>query len=231
MKHTKKHSFSAINRYFHFYKYDILIVALMQHLFVGLLMKDLDFYMKYIWPLNMILLGIASIGLFNDKKLWKKVVKNTIFFIVLAFPISLEFQVEATPLFMIGLSLAYVLFFSFIFFEILRFLVEPSYINLDVITASACGFLLLVEIGTFSHQFFYYLNPKSFVGIQSTHAAEIFIDFVYLSSVTMTGIGFGDITPSEHNTRLLTSIFGISGHFYTVVLVGILISKFSSKTS
>ncbi len=55
------------------------------------------------------------------------------------------------------------------------------------------------------------------------------MDLDYFCSVTLTSIGFGDIAPSACFTKLITSFFGIVGQFYSVVLVGILISKFSSK--
>jgi len=46
-----------------------------------------------------------------------------------------------------------------------------------------------------------------------------------------TSIGFGDITPNSHVTKLLTSFLGVTGQFYSVVLVGILITKFTSSNS
>lgn len=79
-------------------------------------------------------------------------------------------------------------------------------------------------------QYFVYQNPQSFKGIDTTSPAAIFTDLVYFCSITFTSIGFGDITPNNHITKLITSFIGIAGQFYTVVLVGILLSKFVSKT-
>ena len=76
-----------------------------------------------------------------------------------------------------------------------------------------------------------YQNPQSFKGIDFSSPAQTYIDLVYFSSVTLTSIGFGDITPNAYNTKLITSFFGIAGQFYSVVLVGILISKFTSNNS
>jgi hypothetical protein len=113
---------------------------------------------------------------------------------------------------------------------VVKFLIKPSYINIDIISASACGYFLLIEIATFLMQLLFYNDPHSFKGISTASNSETFIDFVYFSSITLTSIGFGDILPNAHYTKLLTSFFGIAGQFYTVVLVGILLSKFSSKT-
>lgn len=224
-----KHLFNYHNRYFHFYKYDMLLFSLIQHLFIGIFLRDLNFYIHYIWPLNMLILGIASIGVFIEKENWKKWVRNILLVLIVGLPLSIWFQTEISIQFQLILNLVYILFFIFIFYEIIQFLLLPSYINIDLITAAACGYLLLIEIATFSFQFLYFQNPACFLGISQANSADIYSSFVHYSSMTITGIGFGEITPSKHYTRLLTSLIGVVGQLYTVLLVGILISKFNSK--
>lgn len=75
-----------------------------------------------------------------------------------------------------------------------------------------------------------YADQDSFKGIDYSSPAHVFIDLVYFCSITLTTIGFGDITPSAPHTKLASSLFGVAGQFYSVVLVGILISKFTSKS-
>lgn len=48
-------------------KYELLLFALIQHLFIGIFLSDLAFYTKVIWPINMFVLGIASVGIFTEK--------------------------------------------------------------------------------------------------------------------------------------------------------------------
>ena len=211
-------------------KYEVLLFALFQHLFIGIFLRDLPFYTRYIWAFNMLILGVASVGVFIEKGRIKNAVRNVLFIVVLALPVVLPFMGQF-PNFMLALNVCYVLFFSFIFWEVLKFLIRPGYINLDIISASACGYFLLIEISTFLMQFFFYQNPASFKGIDASGPAAIYIDFVYFSSITLTSIGFGDILPNLHYTKLVTAFFGIIGQFYSVVLVGILISKFTNNTS
>ena len=130
---------------------------------------------------------------------------------------------------MTTISTVYVLFFLFIFLEIIRFLLKPSYINTDIISASACGYFLLIEVNVFLMQIFFYNNSHSIKGIDMSSTSAVYMDLVYFCSITITSIGFGDILPNSHVTKLVTALFGIIGQFYTVVLVGILISKFSSS--
>lgn len=209
-------------------KYELLLFALVQHLFVGIVLRDMENYVKIIWPINMIIVGIASIGVFIEKGRFKKIIKNTLFLLVFLMPLSLSF-VKNSPEFMRTISAVYVLFFLFIFLEIIRFLLKPSYINTDIISASACGYFLLIEVNVFLMQIFFYSNSHSIKGIDMSSTSAVYMDLVYFCSITITSIGFGDILPNSHVTKLVTALFGIIGQFYTVVLVGILISKFSSS--
>lgn len=216
--------------YIHKWKYELLLIALIQHLFIGVFLSDFPFYTKVIWPINMLILGVASVGVFIEKGSLKNSIQKLLFVVVLVLPIGLTFSGNNHTYFLI-LNIAYVIFFLFILLEVLKYLIKPSYINTDIISASACGYFLLIEISTFLLQFFLYQNPDSFKGINLSSPAQVYIDLVYFSSITLTSIGFGDITPNAHTTKLITSFFGIVGQFYSVVLVGILISKFSSQSS
>lgn len=209
-------------------KYEVLLVALLQHLFIGIFITDHANYRDVIWPINMLLLGLACTGIFMGKDKWKGWIKNLLFILVVLFPIGIPFVKDVRFYFEI-LNLIYTLFFCFILYEVVRFLVKPSYIDTDVISAAACGYFLLIEISVFLLQYMIYSDPHSFHGVDMMDSASIYMDLVYFSSVSMTSIGFGDIVPSAHNTKLVASILGILGHFYTVVLVGIIISKFTSR--
>lgn len=75
-----------------------------------------------------------------------------------------------------------------------------------------------------------YAVPGSFRGIDATSATTVYLDLVYFCSIVITSIGFGDITPAHHATKLATSAVGLTGQ-YSVVLVGILISKYTAATA
>ncbi|HVI47954.1 MAG TPA: potassium channel family protein [Chitinophaga sp.] len=211
-------------------KYEVLLAALLQHLFIGIFLSDLPFYTHVIWPVNMIILGLASVSVFVGKSRWKSITRYVLFIAVVALPLCLPL-IRNIRGFMPYLCTAYVIFYIFIFWEIMRFLVKPGYINTDIISAAACGYLLLIEISVFLLQSLLYRDPTVFKGVDISGPAATYMDLVYFCSITITSIGFGDIVPNTACTKLITSLFGIAGQFYTVVLVGILISKFSSRTS
>lgn len=211
-------------------KYEFLLLALLLHLFIAVLLYDLDFYANFIWPANMLILGLCSIGIFSGKSTLHLIVKNILLLLVVTLPISIIFF-EPTPIMMEIINISHIAFYSFIFIEVLKYLIKPSYINSDIVSASACGYLLLIEIGIFSMQAIYYGTENSFKGLDSTSFTTIYLDIVYFCSITVTSIGFGDITPANHYAKLATSILGIAGQFYSVVLVGIMISKYTSETN
>ncbi len=176
----------------------------------------------------MLVLGVASIGVFIEKGRIKNGIKNFLLVLVIALPMSIPFF-DHLHYFMPVLSWVYCLFFGFILLEILKYLIRPSYINTDIISASACGFFLLMEISVFMLQAIFYLDPSAINNIDASQPATIYMDLVYFSSITVTTIGYGDITPNNYSTRLIVSLLGIISQFYTVVLIGILISKFVSQ--
>jgi len=218
-----------ITRFLHRRKYEILLIALVQHLFIGILFIRISLYSELLWAINFIILGTSSIGIFIEKGRLKNVILHTLFIVVLCLSISLPL-VRDTEFFYPLLGLTYVMFFSFIFLEVLNFLLKPSYINVDIIVAAACGYFLLIEISVFLMMSIYCLDAQSFKGVSTTSVPATYFDFIYYCSVAFTGTGFGDILPNTHFTKLLTAFLGIAGQFYTVMLVGLLISKFSSRS-
>ncbi|MCT4122288.1 two pore domain potassium channel family protein [Elizabethkingia anophelis] len=210
------------------HKYELLLFALAQHLFIGIFITDLEFYTRVVWPINMLVLGLGSIFMFTGKHSWRHWFRNIHFIVVLLLPIGIPFFKDI-PWYFTLLNINYVIFFAFLFIELLRFLLKPGYINTDIISASVCGYFLLIEISVFMLQYFMYQNLQSFKGIDTSSPASIYTDLVYFCSITFTSIGFGDITPNNHITKLITSFIGIAGQFYSVILVGVLLSKFSNK--
>ena len=209
-------------------KYEILLVGLIQHLFFGVLFSpDLSAANQFIWIFNIVILGFSTIGIFIQQGKRKNQISNIILFLVVIITLGIPYNSE-NLFFLITVNLLYILFFLFILWEVLKFLISPSYINKDVISAAACGYFLLIEISVFVMQTHFYQNPNSYIGINTTTKYASVVDFVYFSCITFSSIGFGDITPNSQQTKLFTSLLGIIGQFYSVVLVGILISKFSA---
>lgn len=209
-------------------RYEILLFTLMLHLFNAVFFKGLEIYQDYVWPFDMMLLGFGCYGLFSESKPYLKTIKNILFIAVIIVTVIYAFTHIRIPDVLLVQTVVYAAFFIFIFIEVLRFLMSPGYINTDIVIASICGYLLLIEASLFSMQYAFYKVPNAFEGININGSTTIFLDFVYYATTTITSVGFGDIVPTHHVSKLLTSITAISGQLYSVVLVGVIISKYTS---
>lgn len=209
-------------------RYEILLFTLMLHLFNAVFFKGLEVYQNYVWPFDMMLLGFGCYGLFSESKPYLKLIKNILFVAVIIVTIIYAFTHIRIPDVLVVQTIVYATFFIFIFIEVLRFLMSPGYINTDIVIAAVCGYLLLIEASLFSMQFAFYIIPNAFQGININGSTTIFLDFVYYATTTITSVGFGDIVPTHHVSKLLTSITAIAGQLYSVVLVGVIISKYTS---
>lgn len=51
-------------------------------------------------------------------------------------------------------------------------------------------------------------------------------DFIYFSFVTMTTVGYGDITPAKPLARSLAIFFSVSGQLYLTMIIAMLVGKY-----
>lgn len=68
--------------------------------------------------------------------------------------------------------------------------------------------------------------PGSFVQIETVEGS--FSSFVYFGFVTLTTLGYGDITPTTALARSLASFTALFGQLYLVIIMALIIGKFLS---
>src|SRR6188768_4104031 len=88
-------------------KYELLLLALVQHLFVPAVLPDLDLYARFVWPLNMVILGLFSVGVFDGRRGMRLALRNVMSVVVVVFPIFRSVA-PATPALMVVMSVSYV---------------------------------------------------------------------------------------------------------------------------
>jgi hypothetical protein len=207
------------------YRFEFLLFALLMLLFDKIFFVDNVFYLSYIWPANMLVMGLASVGIFQERSKWLIVTKNVLFMATMCLPFLFAVY-RSNPVFMAFLITIYISYYSLIFVETLRQITQRGEVTISVILGSFCGYLLLIMVCLFSLLLIEFNTPKSFHGISSTHPELIYNELAYFSFIVFTSIGFGDIYPISDTARFATAFFGVVGQFYMVVLVGIIISKY-----
>lgn len=220
----------AATHHLHRYRFEALLIALLLLLFDKIIFTNNFLYQHYVWPANMVLLGLATLGLFKEHTQGLRLIKNVLLLVGLLIPFFMPQVFQSGLLTLLAIA-AYMLYYTFILIEILRQITRKGEITLSLVFGSLSGYLLLMVVALFTFLMLEFLQPGSFAGLHGNTVPEAYRQLSYFSMITIATVGYGDIVPVSDSARLLAAFFSLCGQFYMVTLVGIIISKFSSKTS
>lgn len=106
-------------------------------------------------------------------------------------------------------------------------------IDANKIVGAICIYLLMGLIWALSYLLIAQAIPDAFNGLEQLPWYKNFADVAYYSYVTLTTLGYGDISPVAPVARFLVYMEAIVGVFYMAILVasliGISTSKFQAK--
>jgi len=138
-----------------------------------------------------------------------------------------HFQPHLVPL----ASITALIFIGFVEFELLHFIFRAPRVNSEVLCAGISGYLLLGILWMSAFMFVSRLNPAAFsfnVGASSTHSLAQF-EAYYFSFITLSTVGYGDITPLSPAARTLAMTEAMTGTLYMAVLISRLVALYSSQ--
>jgi len=131
-------------------------------------------------------------------------------------------------------SLCGAAFFIFAIIQILLFIYNQKKVTTDLIVGAAVVYLLMALAWSFIFGVVEGLHPGSF-SIPEIEGISISRSFLYYSFVTLTTLGYGDITPVTSLARSLCVLEAVIGQLYLVVqvawLVGVHVSQSMLKKS
>jgi len=159
--------------------------------------------------------------------------RSTVFItIVLALPMFLTMWLPGlekyTSLYLLG-NFSGILFMTFVIVSILSFVFKEREVNANIIYASIVTYLLLAIMWSFIFKIIETLQPGSFFVPGHILDKEGTI-FTYYSFVTITTLGYGDITPIKAASRAFSAIEAVIGQIYLVVLVARLVGLNIAQT-
>ena len=134
---------------------------------------------------------------------------------------------ESQPLLEIANHLLQVAFFGFAVVVILRNIVEAAAVTGDDVLGTVCGYLLSASVWANLYAAAAILVPDSFSVSPGLNELSGEHDrtalFNYFSVVTLTTVGYGDITPVRPPATALVMLEAIFGQFYIAVVVAELV--------
>lgn len=125
------------------------------------------------------------------------------------------------------------IFIAFIVVNLLRFVLRSQRVNSEVLCASIAAYLLLGLAWAFAYMLATNLEPNAFV-FNTTHPPSDSMDgptAFYFSFVTLSTVGYGDITPVSHVARMLAITEAMTGLLYVAVLIARLVALYSTPDS
>jgi hypothetical protein len=144
--------------------------------------------------------------------------------------------VQPAPPLAVGLHLTAALFLALTVTAILRAVSRRETVSADAIYGAFCGYLLVGV--AFSHVYAAIdaVSPTAFEEKVSPAARRRdderrHFTLLYFSLITLTTVGYGDVTPATAPARGLAVIEAVLGQFYLAVLIAQLIGKWVSQPS
>ena len=114
-------------------------------------------------------------------------------------------------------------FFIWVTWQATRRVLFTGTIDGNKIVGAICIYLLLGLIWAILYVFIAEIIPGAFNGITQAPWIENFATAIYFSFVTITTLGYGDISPAMPLARFLVFMEAVIGVFYMAILVASLI--------
>lgn len=130
--------------------------------------------------------------------------------------------------------LTFIIFIIFITYSMIMHVSKSKNVNSIMILNTINSYLLIGIISAFLFAsikiiYVYFANTSN-IPIFSSVADPNFHDYIYFSYVTLTTLGYGDITPVLPAARSLAMIVSITGQLYLTILVAMLVGKYLSQS-
>lgn len=116
-----------------------------------------------------------------------------------------------------------------------RHIARSKNVTATIILSSINGYLLLgvlggvlLAISDVAHH--YIFSPGSQTILFPGEGIPQFNDFIYFSFVTLTTLGYGDVTPISHLSRSTALLIAVTGQLYMTVLIAMLVGKFLAQS-
>ena len=123
--------------------------------------------------------------------------------------------------------------FIFVVTHLLRFVLRAPSVTLEVLCASISAYLMLGLIWTIAYWLVDRLTPGGAFSYNTNaggHSMNGFTGF-YFSFITLSTVGYGDITPVSPIARWLAAMEAMTGLLYVAVLIARLVSLYSAPKS
>jgi hypothetical protein len=171
--------------------------------------------------INLFLLALAGINLLEHEE------RSTMLYRMLSGTILLSvilqiFLQEYETLRAVNFTLMF-FYFAFVSYLLLRQIIKSEEFTINTIIGAFTGYILLGILGFFLFVLIEVIDPGSFTLGELTW--DTCDELLYFSFITLTTIGYGDVSPVNEIAQRFAVVLGLSGQFYLTVVIALLIGK------
>ena len=122
---------------------------------------------------------------------------------------------------------------AFVIGHLLHFILRAPVVNVEVLCASVAAYLMLGLTWTVAYWLVDQLTPGGAFSFNTNRGAQSMNGFTgfYFSFITLSTVGYGDITPVSRAARWLAAMEAMIGLLYVAVLIARLVSLYSAPGS
>jgi len=129
----------------------------------------------------------------------------------------------------LGRILSFIFFFSYIAVQVLYRIALAQKVSLNILYGAITGYLLMGVLGGFWCRLIEFLYPDSFS--MATGLTPEIDTLIYFSFVTMSSLGYGDITPITPPGRSTAIFIAITGQMYMTISIALLVGNYVQHQS
>jgi hypothetical protein len=208
------------------HRHPIFLLGLLSFFLLPVLIEKI-FLIKIHFPIIIAILIISGILLVHasTKRPW--VAYGLILLLVIFISIWAIFE-ENEDLRKLAFVLLFV-YFSFLSFYLYKDLINSKIITPSVITGAFSGYFLIGVLFFFILSLLEFFYPDTLsININDRNGLD---DTLYFSFITLTTIGYGDITPTSQLGQHIAVLEGLCGQFYIAIVMATIVGKFISRKS
>jgi len=206
-----------------------LLFWLFAYLVVNPFLAPLPYYQYAVQLLLSLVFFFALFAIHKEKKSFPVIVVLLVLTLVSHWLEVLEIVQFSQPV-SHGIMIIYLFSLVYSFGAVI---VTAKLVTLRLLSATMCLYLFIGLLWGVIYAFLESLVPGSFSGgtLAQAHASDQVLEsFTYFSFITLTTLGYGDITPQTMGAGALCQAEAIMGQFYTAVLVAYLVGMYSSSS-
>lgn len=178
--------------------------------------------MEHILQAFTIITFIVCFASLRFDKVWSRLLYTLFGIWVIVIVIKTIFHIQQMNVVMLALTFA---FFFGTFKSIARQILFTGHVNSNKVIGSVALFLLLGLMWAIAYLILIEFSPQAFTGMEAISWGQNFSNAAYFSFVTLTTLGYGDISPLTPLAQVIVYLEAITGVFYMAIVVSSLVSS------